>query len=280
MHGLASVVLAGGRSERFGSNKLLVRIGGETMLAIVCRALSSISDEVYLSARSLAQGIGLMEVAGLDRVRVVADDRSLGCTGPAAGIVTAALKTGGDFLLVAPGDMPYLSVKPLEKFARLCISVGADAGSVFYGLGDVETLLQFHRTSWIVSKGVNICRMKTASVRATDLLRYAPKLVLIGAGRLTRNPHVFNNINTPSDLRTRRPSSDLSPRHLLMTELGRRAYVALELCRRGEYDSAARIFSTEGDSYLSMHVKLLAAHAYHDAWNSWVASINRPTTRR
>lgn len=269
---LTAVVLAGGLSKRFGANKLLWKVCGEHMVARVYRTLSAVAEDVYLSVRKPNQGLMLAKAAGVDPSRLVVDQASLGCSGPMAGIVTAALKTDADLLLVAPGDMPFLTPRALERFIRLFISSAADSGSVLYASGDVEALLQIHRVSWIRESGVDLSRMRGKLARASDLLRFSPRLALVGAGCLTRDAMLFTNVNTSNDLGSGRPVSDLALTAVQLMGFGPKASHAVKLFHRGRFRSSAGIFNSEGDYYVSRNVKLLAAHAYADAWFSWMAS--------
>jgi molybdopterin-guanine dinucleotide biosynthesis protein A len=64
--GIAAVVLAGGRSRRMGADKALIEVGGEPLVARVCRALAAACEPVVLVA---APGQSLPTVPGVRRVR-------------------------------------------------------------------------------------------------------------------------------------------------------------------------------------------------------------------
>lgn len=48
--GIAAIVLAGGRSRRMGRDKAMVEVGGEPLVARVCRAVAAGCDPVFLVA--------------------------------------------------------------------------------------------------------------------------------------------------------------------------------------------------------------------------------------
>jgi molybdopterin-guanine dinucleotide biosynthesis protein A len=52
--GILGVVLAGGRSSRFGSDKALAELGGHTLLALAVDALSGWCEHVVVAGRSTA----------------------------------------------------------------------------------------------------------------------------------------------------------------------------------------------------------------------------------
>jgi molybdenum cofactor guanylyltransferase len=99
---VSGYVMAGGLSRRFGQDKALARLGGETILARLCRLLQSAAEEVRVIAphgRYLDQ-----------QVRLV-DDRWPG-QGPLGGIVTALEASGSDrraWSLIVSCDMPFLT---------------------------------------------------------------------------------------------------------------------------------------------------------------------------
>ena len=99
---IAGFVMAGGMSRRFGADKALAKLGGETLLARLCRLLASAAGEVRVVAprgRYLDQGVRLV------------DDRWPG-EGPLGGIVTAleAAREGASaWSLIVSCDLPFLN---------------------------------------------------------------------------------------------------------------------------------------------------------------------------
>jgi molybdopterin-guanine dinucleotide biosynthesis protein A len=116
---LAGYVLAGGLSRRFGADKALARLGGETILARLCLLLQSAAGDVWVVAprgRYLDQ-----------RVRLI-DDRWPG-EGPLGGIVTALGAGGSDpraWSLIVSCDMPFLTAEWLCYLGERAATSGAD----------------------------------------------------------------------------------------------------------------------------------------------------------
>ncbi len=52
---LAAVILAGGLSKRFGTNKSLYKIDGEAIINRVFKAVSGLTENVYLSVQNREQ---------------------------------------------------------------------------------------------------------------------------------------------------------------------------------------------------------------------------------
>jgi molybdopterin-guanine dinucleotide biosynthesis protein A len=118
---VSGVVLAGGRSTRFGTDKLAAPYGGRPLLHAPVEVLQAICDEVIVV---LAPGR-----AGDDLppgVRV-ANDPTEGA-GPLAGLhagLLAAVRS--DLALVVGGDMPELQPPVLRELLSVLDSAGADA---------------------------------------------------------------------------------------------------------------------------------------------------------
>lgn len=101
---LAGYVLAGGASSRFGRDKALVEIGGQTVLSRMCGLIEEVAGP--------AQVVALAERYPDLQVKIV-EDRWPG-EGPLGGIITALAATarrdiGGEWNLIVSCDMPFLT---------------------------------------------------------------------------------------------------------------------------------------------------------------------------
>jgi molybdopterin-guanine dinucleotide biosynthesis protein A len=120
------VVLAGGRSSRFGRDKLVVPLDGVPLVIRAIRALAAVVDDVVVAAAPGWTLPDAVDHADEHRdVRVVADSDVHG--GPLAGLATGLAVTRGDMVLVVGGDMPTVESSVLTLLAaRLDASSGAD----------------------------------------------------------------------------------------------------------------------------------------------------------
>src|SRR5690348_10659640 len=99
--GCSGVVLAGGRSTRFnGIAKGLLEVGERRIIDRVCDALRSAVDELLLITNDVAVREAMPNLRTFGDVR---DDR-----GSLVGL-HSALVHGGEAILVAAWDMPFLS---------------------------------------------------------------------------------------------------------------------------------------------------------------------------
>lgn len=107
---ILGAVLAGGRSRRFGSDKAVALLDGETLIERVISALSGQVDAVVVCGR-------VMTIAGAGLTCVA--DRPAADLGPLGGLNAAlfhAAQSGFDRVLSVPCDAPFL---PGDLAARL-----------------------------------------------------------------------------------------------------------------------------------------------------------------
>jgi molybdopterin-guanine dinucleotide biosynthesis protein A len=118
----SAIVLAGGRSRRFGSDKLLAGLDGIPLLHHALRAVASTCAEVIVVLASegpVPAFPGDVE----PRIRVVRDESDW--PGPLAALVSGARAATGARSLVVAGDMPTLQPVLLRRLLRWERGVGA-----------------------------------------------------------------------------------------------------------------------------------------------------------
>jgi molybdopterin-guanine dinucleotide biosynthesis protein A len=112
-----AIVLAGGRSSRFGRDKLVERLDGVTLLEHAVRAamevagdvvvlIPPVGDEPRFGGRSAAPG----------RLRIVRDPEPYG--GPLVALLAGLERAGESYALVVGGDMPRLAPAVLRLLLR------------------------------------------------------------------------------------------------------------------------------------------------------------------
>lgn len=100
--GVTAIVLAGGRSSRFGGPKLAAELDGATLLDYALRAAASVADDIVVAGPSLPAKPDL--AAG--SIRLVVDAEPF--AGPLAALAGALRETSTDVAIVVAGDMPGL----------------------------------------------------------------------------------------------------------------------------------------------------------------------------
>lgn len=164
---VTGIVLAGGRSARFGTNKLAADLGGRPLLHRAIQALASACDEVVVVT---APG-DVPAVPGDPGVplRIVTDDEP--GAGPLAGLVTGLKVASGPVVLVVGGDMPGLVPDLLRELARRAGSPGVSAAALLVG-DDLRPLPSAFRRDAALEGAAAVRAGGGSSVRA--LIRVLP----------------------------------------------------------------------------------------------------------
>jgi molybdopterin-guanine dinucleotide biosynthesis protein A len=102
---VSAIVLAGGRSSRFGTDKLRAEIDGRSLLELAAEAASSVATELIVV---LAPGDDRPLPASTVPVRRVADPEPYG--GPLVGLLAGLEQAREPFVVAIGADMP--SVRP------------------------------------------------------------------------------------------------------------------------------------------------------------------------
>jgi molybdopterin-guanine dinucleotide biosynthesis protein A len=121
----SGIVLAGGKSSRFGSDKLAARMGDRTLLDRAVAAVAAIVTEVVVVV-----GPGDdRRLAPVDRpVRIVRDPESNG--GPLVGLLAGLEAVDESLVVVAGGDMPFLRPEVLALLTRTLAAADPAVGAV------------------------------------------------------------------------------------------------------------------------------------------------------
>ena len=133
---VSGIVLAGGRSSRFGGDKLVARVDGSTLLERAVAAVAAVSTEVIVV---LAPGDERDLPAANVPVRRAIDPEPFG--GPLVGLLAGLEAAREPVAIVAGGDMPTLSPDVLRKLlSALVASEGSYDAAVLVGRGETRPL--------------------------------------------------------------------------------------------------------------------------------------------
>jgi molybdopterin-guanine dinucleotide biosynthesis protein A len=189
---LTAVVLAGGRSERMGTDKTLLDVGGKPLVVRVVEAVGEVCERTLI-VTNLPEA--LAGVALPADVTVLRDE--VAYQGPLGGIVTALAEAGSGWLLVAAADMPHVEPQVIRALWELREDADAVVPVSEKGL---EPLLALYR--------VEACLPVARSVlaegrRRPDAIFPQVRTVHASVGALrAADPELrsFVNVNTPTDL--------------------------------------------------------------------------------
>lgn len=187
---LTSIVLAGGRSTRFGRNKLLETVGDKSLIQRVIDRVAILSLEIIIVTA------GGEELPCSSDVTIRTTPDAYPGKGPLVGIYSGLMACSNSRALVVGGDMPFLNVNLLRYMSQLCYAcdvVVPRAGDkleplcAVYSrscLGYIEKLLK--RDELRINKLFDMARVRYLEEEEID--------------RIDPDHLSFFNVNTPEDL--------------------------------------------------------------------------------
>lgn len=120
--GITAIVLAGGRSSRFGGEKLALDIDGMTLLDRSLAAVAAVAGDIVVAGPARPTWRAIPDVT----IRNVLDAEMFG--GPLAALVGALRSTTTSLAVIVGGDMPALVPAVLEAMlVRLASDAEVDA---------------------------------------------------------------------------------------------------------------------------------------------------------
>ncbi len=264
-----AIVLAGGRSRRFGGDKLTYPLGGPTVLERTVAAVGRIAPEIVVGVDSTRR---LRTLRGRlpGGTRFVRDRASLAVRGPGGALASCLPRVPRATTIVVAGDMPWLEPSALEALAR---KVPRTAGGLAVPLrpsGAVEALVQAYRRPPVPGRLSLLLAGRGVRLRPMDFLRLSPALVLVPVAHLSVNRRCFLSVNTLADVR-RRPTrlrSSGQERAIRVPPAAARWFGrALRAVAHADLAAAAQAFDREAGIYQNAGVVHLELHALADvAW--------------
>jgi molybdopterin-guanine dinucleotide biosynthesis protein A len=204
MHSVSGLVLAGGHSARFGTDKRTVPLGGITLLDRAVNLLVGISGDLIIAVQRSDETRGapgggevLEDLPGVRHgIRVIHD--AMPDRGPMAGILAGLHQARQPRLLVIPVDMPMLTA----AFLRFLVEVDPEAAvTVPSWQAGLEPLVAVYhaacaaamagflaRSAAAVHAFINATTLRVRRVEEQEIRRHADP------------SRLFLNINTPEDL--------------------------------------------------------------------------------
>jgi molybdopterin-guanine dinucleotide biosynthesis protein A len=136
----AAIVLAGGRSSRFGSNKAVQALAGKPLICHVVERVSNVADHVLVV---IGHGEPRAEYHAVlsSHVRVINDE--LEGKNPLVGIVTGLKAAKSEYAAVLACDIPFVNDAVIEHLFRSASS--SDAAIPRWNTGRIEPLEAVYR---------------------------------------------------------------------------------------------------------------------------------------
>jgi molybdopterin-guanine dinucleotide biosynthesis protein A len=185
---VVGLVLAGGRSVRFGGEKAVAQIDGRTLLEWAAQRLRTVCTNVGANVR---HGTHAEAMAKTLRLPTLYDEEG-DAAGPLAGVKVGLLwaeRQGAQVLAVSPCDVPLL---PNDLYARLLEQSGAAAAMAETSEGQQPLC-----SLWPVA-ALPVVRDALADGAHPPTWQILER---VGARKVFfEQPEAFANINTPDDL--------------------------------------------------------------------------------
>lgn len=163
---VTGLILAGGQSKRFGSDKALHEIDGQPMIHRVYNVLSSIAGPIFIST---GKSDRIYDLPVKRLIDVYPD------AGPLAGLHAGLLAANTEWVVVLATDMPFVTADVLSQLIGQCdelcdavVTQGKDRIQPLCGcystrlVGRIEKRLQ--NQSYSVMDFVNTVKIKTIPV--------------------------------------------------------------------------------------------------------------------
>jgi molybdopterin-guanine dinucleotide biosynthesis protein A len=189
------VILAGGKSTRFGGNKAFVEFREKPLIYWVAQTLSQVTGELVLSIASAEDAAKYLDAVGLDAKIAVDFSAEMG---PIAGLLSSFSIANGDYVAVAPCDTPF--VKPSFYEMLFSRAEGKDGAVVKIGKY-YEPLLAVYRRKPMIKAIKKV--LSDNKKRPIQTYKYLD-LVVVKESEVKRiDPALRSlvNINTISELR-------------------------------------------------------------------------------
>lgn len=183
---LFGLVLAGGRSRRFGSDKAAIEVGGRTLLARTVALLQAVTEQVFVSVRADQADDELRSAFPL----IVDDEPELG---PAGGLIAAHRRHDAVAWFVVACDMPGLDEVAVRDLVQ---SRNARRGATAYRSpadGEAEPLCAIYEPATLARFARRVAADRGLSPRRllsdSDVEYVSPE-----------EPGALKNVNRPSEL--------------------------------------------------------------------------------
>ncbi len=193
----AAVILAGGRSKRFGQDKCLIQLANRPLISHVINRISGIVDETIVVVGSNSQKESF-KASMKSEITVLADE--LNIQGPLVGMLTGFETLKANYSLLLPCDTPFVSVHVATLLLDLCEGKGAAIPR--WPNGYIEPLQSAYHVKSAINAAQKVLdegKLNLASM-IEDIrgVRYVSTLVL---QQLDPKLLTFFNVNTPADFK-------------------------------------------------------------------------------
>jgi molybdopterin-guanine dinucleotide biosynthesis protein A len=194
-----AIILAGGLSSRFGSNKALQTLGGKPLICHMIERVSSVADEVVVVLGRGESGTKY-DAALPPHVRVVNDDRE--GKNPIVGMVAGLGAIESAYAVILACDAPFVSSEVIELLFQRALK--ADAAIPRWNLQRIEPLQAVYCRVSTLRAALETVIPPDLSIE--DMIAKLERVVYVSVedeiAAIDRDLITFFNINTREDLAT------------------------------------------------------------------------------
>jgi molybdenum cofactor guanylyltransferase len=193
----SAVILAGGFSRRFGSDKGLVLLMGKPLVRHVIDKAAPAVDEILVVVSSEEQKKNFEPIVG-NEVKVVIDKDD--SQTPLVGAITGFENAKGEYSLLLPCDAPLVSTSIVQFLLDMCTN--RHAAIPRWSNGYIEPLQAVYHTKSALTAAKTALKQGHMNMRSMidnmKKVRYVSTIVL---KQLEPELVTFFNVNTPQDLK-------------------------------------------------------------------------------
>jgi molybdopterin-guanine dinucleotide biosynthesis protein A len=193
----AAIILAGGESSRFGSNKALELLAGKPLVCHVAERLSSVAGEILVVIGYHESRAGYEAVLP-SSVRIMNDGQE-GKT-PLIGIVTGLQAAKSEYALICACDVPFVKEEVVELLFQR--ASGVDAAIPKWNKGHIEPLEAVYRVASTLKAAQETLALTGLPLRV--MIGKLAQVVYVSVedeiGRVNPDLRTFFNVNTREDM--------------------------------------------------------------------------------
>lgn len=201
---ITGVILAGGKSSRFGRDKAFEKLGGQSMICRVIQALAMVSGDINIVvSEDNRQPFIDAKLGQMVLVDVYPDARVLG------GIYTGLINSGTHYILAVGCDMPFINPDLLQYMVSIARESNADVVVPTLN-GKREVLHAIYSRNCIPEMQALLSKNIFTVIRFFEAVdtRYVSEKEI---EKFDKNHLSFINVNTQADL--------LAARHIVQRKL-------------------------------------------------------------
>jgi molybdopterin-guanine dinucleotide biosynthesis protein A len=190
------LILAGGKSARFGGNKALATLAGRPLIAHVVQTAAQLADEVVV-AIGRETSIDIYKKLLPRSVHIVKD--RFHAKSPLVGILTGFQRMKSEYSAVLSCDTPFAKDTVLRLLFKKALR--SDAAIPKWPNGDIEPLQSVYKVKSIIPAAR--LALNRQEFRNVDMIKRLSRVTYVPVGEIKRIDEdltTFFNVNKRSDL--------------------------------------------------------------------------------